>query len=107
MNKNISLLSEYQLLVGLFQEDDNETVDCSVKLNTINISSASGPSKKEAKDAASAAALIKLERQCYTIMVKNRYTSGDGTTVNATTLERTGVSYIPYYQFGNDTYICI
>ena len=51
---------------------------------------ASGSTKKDAKDAASGGAINKLEKQCYTIMVKNRYTSGDGTTVNANTLEFTG-----------------
>lgn len=65
-------------------------MECAIKLNSVLLSTASGLTRKDAKDKASEAALIQLERQCYTIMVKNRFTSGDGTTVNASTLEITG-----------------
>ena len=50
----------------------------------------SGSGRKEAKEAAAVAALADLQKHCYTIMVKNRFSSGDGTTVNANTLEITG-----------------
>ena len=50
----------------------------------------SGSGRKEAKEAAATAALADLQKHCYTIMVKNRFSSGDGTTVNANTLEITG-----------------
>ena len=65
-------------------------MECTVTLNSILLSSASGPTRKDAKDKASEAALKQLQTQCYTIMVRNRFTSGDGTTVNANTLELTG-----------------
>ena len=54
------------------------------------VASASSSSRKDAKNAAATAALEELEKHCYTIMVKNKYSSGDGTTVNANTLETTG-----------------
>ena len=50
----------------------------------------SGSGRKEAKEAAAVAALADLQKHCYTIIVKNRFSSGDGTTVNANTLEITG-----------------
>ena len=50
----------------------------------------SGSDRKEAKEAAAVAALADLQKHCYTIIVKNRFSSGDGTTVNANTLEITG-----------------
>ena len=54
------------------------------------VASVSRSNRKDAKDAAATAALQELQKRCYTIMVKNRYTSGDGTTVDASTLETTG-----------------
>ena len=72
------------------QEENVDVVECSIKLNSVLLSTASGPTRKDAKDKASEAALTQLKRQCYTIMVRNRFTSGDGTTVNANTLELSG-----------------
>ena len=57
----------------------------------------SGSGRKEAKEAAAVAALADLQKHCYTIIVKNRFSSGDGTTVNANTLEITGKFMIPSY----------
>ncbi len=73
-----------------FQEEDVDIVECTITLNSILLSSASGADRKDAKDKASEAALNQLKTQCYTIVVRNRFTSGDGTTVNANSLEITG-----------------
>ena len=77
-------------MVKYLQEENIDVVECSIKLNSVLLSTASGPTRKDAKDKASEAALTQLKRQCYTIMVRNRFTSGDGTTVNANTLEVAG-----------------
>ena len=61
-----------------------------MKLNNVVIASESRLNRKDAKEAAASTALQELEKRCYTIMVKNKYTSGDGTTVDANTLEITG-----------------
>ena len=72
------------------KDNADSTVECSIRVDDILVASETGSDRKEAKDSAATKAIQELERRCYTILVKNKYTSGDGSMVNATTLETTG-----------------
>lgn len=60
---------------------------CFVKINDQIIHSASGATKIEARDAACKETLETLDRKCFTIMVKNKFKSADGSTIDAQNLE--------------------
>jgi len=59
---------------------------CKVKLANNEIHSALGSTKNEARDRATQETLEMLSKKCYTILVKNKYLSAQGATIDANDL---------------------